>query len=833
MNSSDFYASVIVPRPLEGTFTYRVPAEMTKSIAVGQRVVVSFGQKRYLTGIVENLSPICPPDVVGLKDIDSLLDSAPIVKHPQIKFWHWLADYYMCTVGEVYKAALPAGLRVESESVVELNQEVEDDVFLHLNDKDLSLINILRNKSKMSIKELSKNLQTGSIEASVSKLVELGIINVHEAMVSRYRRVKVQMVSIRIKQGDRNALQSAFNEVKRSKGQQEALLNLIALSGYNKPTTVPKSVARHELLESSPDITWEHVKALCKKGLAEIITKEVSRFSAPEECAGEYTSPLPVLSAEQSQALKEIHTSFVGHDVTLLHGVTSSGKTEVYIHLIDYVLQQGKQALFLVPEIALTTQLTRRLQRVFGRKVVIYHSKFTDNERVDIWRDMLASHEPCVVIGARSSVFLPFSNLGLVIIDEEHESSYKQYDPAPRYNARDAAIVLASFHGAKTLLGSATPTVETYYKATESAKYGLVTLSKRYGNATLPEIEVIDLPHERKRNAVNGAMAQITIDAGREVLKQDKQIIFFHNRRGFSPRARCKQCQFTPKCDFCDVSLTYHKRTNTLECHYCGATYPVPRLCPSCKEPAIEIEGYGTERIEDNIAQIYPDARILRMDLDTTRSKDAYANIIDDFSQHKADILIGTQMVTKGLDFGGVGLVGVINADNIINYPDFRSTERAFNMLEQVAGRAGRSGENAGKVMIQTYTPDHPVINFVKNHDYTSFYQYELEERRQYNYPPFARIVNIYLKHRDRAVVDKIAREYANRLRSLLGNRVNGPVEPSIERVASLYIRQVRLRIETSASIRRVKEILREEYIQLNSSPIKSNISIYYDVDPV
>ncbi len=827
------YASVIVPRPLDVAFTYRVPSEMADAITVGQRVIVPFGTKRYVTGIVENIMPIRPAEVADVKDISSVLDRDPIVKHPQLKFWHWLSDYYMCPIGDVFKAAMPAGLKVESESVVELGDDIEGDVIETLTEKELKLVEIVKDKGKVSIKELAKALYVNSAEARVARLVEKGVLVVHESLVNRYRRVKIQMLTLTIARGDSEALKRAFDLVKRSKGQQQALLNLIALSGFNKAAATPKAVARHELLESSSDITWTNVTALQSKGLLSISTREVSRFSAPEECTGEYTAPLPELSADQSTALNEIHKSFFNRDVTLLHGVTASGKTEIYIHLIQYVLEQGRQALFLVPEIALTTQLTRRLQRVFGRKVRIYHSKFSDNERVDIWRDMLADPNPCVVIGARSAVFLPFTNLGLVIVDEEHEPSYKQYDPAPRYNGRDAAIVLASMHGAKTLLGSATPTIETYYKATEGDKYGLVSLAKRYGDVNLPTMEIVDMGRERKKNAVDGVFANITIAEGRHVLTAGRQIICFHNRRGFSPRARCKQCQFTPKCDFCDVSLTYHKRTNTLECHYCGATYSVPKICPACKEPAIEIEGYGTERVEDGIAAIYPDAKILRMDLDTTRNKEAYSNIIDDFSQHKADILVGTQMVTKGLDFGAVGLVAVVNADNVLNYPDFRSSERAFNMFEQVAGRAGRRGDTPGKVMIQTYTPDHPVISFVKSHDYAGFYVHELAERQKYNYPPFVRIVNIYLKHRDRAVVDRVAREYSDSLRSLLGNRVSVPIEPSVERVASLYIRQVMLRVEISASIRRVKEVLRSEYLRMNSAPVKTGVIIYYDVDPV
>ena len=827
------YVSVIVPRPLDGAFTYRVPQEMEARISIGKRVIVPFGPRRYVTGIIEGIQFTRPADVAAVKDVIEVLDESPTVIHPQIKLWHWLADYYMCPVGDVFKAALPAGLKLESESVVEAAGDVEPEVYESLSDDDMKIVTAVRDKGKVSIKDLARSMGGRPVETAVSKLVDRGVLEMYESVVNRYRRVKMSLVTPLIAKGDNAALQAAFESVKRSEGQQKALLQIVALSSFNNATVPTRPVSKADLLEASAEYTWEHVQALKRKGLVDISVREVSRFTAPEDGDGKFAAPLPSLSPAQAEALRGIHESFMSKSVTLLHGVTSSGKTEIYMHLIDHVMKQGRQVLFLVPEIALTTQLTRRLQRVFGAKVRIYHSKFTDNERVDIWRDMLGSPGPCVVIGARSSLFLPFSNLGLVIVDEEHEPSYKQYDPAPRYNGRDAAIVLASLHGAKTLLGSATPTVETYYKATEGGKYGLVSLLTRYGDVCLPDIEVIDLAAERRKHAVDGAFSNVLVAEGRRMLRDGRQLIFFHNRRGFSPRARCRQCQFVPKCDHCDVSLTYHKHSNTLECHYCGAIYPVPKVCPNCHEPAMEIEGYGTERIEDGVSALYPDARILRLDLDTTRSKEAYGHIIDDFSAHKADILVGTQMVTKGLDFGDVGMVGVVNADNVINYPDFRSAERAFNMLEQVSGRAGRRAGAPGKVMIQTYTPDHPVIGFVRRHDYPGFYEYETEQRRQFVYPPFSRVINIFIRHRDRSVAHSVARDYASRLRTLLGNRVNGPVEPPVARVASQYIMQVMLRVETEASIKQVKAILRSVYVEMNSGVEKSGAGIYYDVDPV
>lgn len=824
------YAGVIVPRPLDEAFTYSVPEALQSRFGIGYRVVVPFGTRRFVTGIVESLTPVRPADVATIKEIADVVDSEPTVVYPQLKFWRWLADYYMCPIGDVMKAALPSGLKIESETVVSATPDPDSESIAALSPKDYEIYARIAAVDKISVNELSKSFK-GS-ETSVTRLVDSGLVEVHESMVSRYRRIKVQMVSPMLGETSPESVAAAFAAVKRSEAQRKALTALIALSGFNNPTVPTRAVSRTDLLESDPDITWPAVQALAKKGLAEISTREISRFTAPEDGSGAFAAPLPVLSGPQQSALDAIHKSLLSKPIVLLRGVTSSGKTEIYIHLIRHVLDQGRQALFLVPEIALTTQLTRRLQKVFGESVIIYHSKFSDNERVDIWREMLRHRGPCVVIGARSAVFLPFSNLGLVIVDEEHEPSYKQFDPAPRYNGRDAAIVLARMHGAKTVLGSATPTAETYYKATEGGKYGLVELLTRYGDVELPAVETIDLNREYDARAVTGSLSDTLISKGRHQLQQGRQLIFFHNRRGFAPRARCRQCQFVPKCDRCDVALTYHKQTNTLECHYCGTVYPVPTVCPNCHEPAMRIEGFGTERVEEAIEQIYPDARVLRMDLDTTRNKNSYANIIDDFSSHKADILVGTQMVTKGLDFADVGMVGVVNADNVINYPDFRSCERAFNMLEQVAGRAGRRAEAPGCVVVQTFNPSHPVIKFVQQHDYQGFYEYEIAQRKAHYYPPFARIINIYLKHREEEVVELEARRYADQLRALFGNRVNGPITPAVGRVALQYIRRIMLRIETEASISEVKRILRQSFVDFNASLTRTSLNIYYDVDP-
>lgn len=827
------YVNVLLPVPLQGSFTYVVPPAIApESVRTGARVLVPFGSRHLYTGIVE-ATDVPAPQGLKAKEILSVLDTEPIIRHPQLRFWDWIANYYLCTRGEVYKAAVPAGLKIESETVVELSPEMETESLEGLGTAELAVVSYLREHGRQPVSNLSKNagIPSGrSAEGIVAKLIDADIAIVSERLRERYRSVRKPFVRILVPRGDKGALTSAFALVKRSPKQEAALLTLMGLSGFNHPPTREMREVSLEELSEKADVTRAHVKALAERSLVEIYDKEISRFSYD----GPEGGPLPALTDAQDKALHEIHRSFIDHAVTLLHGVTGSGKTEIYLHLIDYVLRQGNQVLYLVPEIALTTQLTKRLQNVFGRKVVIYHSKFSDAERVEIWRRLLHTNEPLVIIGARSAVFLPFAKLGLVIVDEEHESSYKQYDPAPRYNGRDAATVLASMHGAKTVYGSATPTIETYYKA-KTGKFGLVELKERFGGAEMPEINIVDLRAERKAGRLHGDFFSTTLLKDiNDTIGRGKQAILFHNRRGYAPMARCKMCQFIPKCDFCDVSLTYHRRLNMLQCHYCGASYPVPRVCPNCGEPAIEIVGLGTERLEDEIQSNFGNARVLRMDLDTTRNKDAYSRIIDEFSEHKADILVGTQMVTKGLDFANVELVGVLNADSLINFPDFRSSERAFNMLEQVGGRSGRrSGGDRGSVVVQTYTPDHPVLQFASHHDYTGFYEHELEERRAFAYPPFTRIINIYVKHRDASTAQSGAEAFAAELRAILGSRVSAVQEPPVSRIANLHIRKIMLKVEVDASMMKVKEILRSTYINLVASPTTRALTVYYDVDPV
>lgn len=814
------YVEVLVPLPLHAVFTYRLPSHLIGNVGVGHRVIVPFGTKKFYTAIVTGFANL-PPANMEVKEVALLLDNAPVLRHPQLKLWSWIADYYLAAVGDVYKAALPAGLKIESETFVEVNPDYNIAENAPITERETEIYQLLSHEGAMTTGAIANKLKHRGAASTVNAMVDRGILIVAEKLNERYRPRYEQLVEACF---DAASLSDAFAAVKGAPKQEKLLLAFLELSGLQQGKNIP--VKREQLLERA-EVLPSILTAVTGKGLLKLTKREVNRF----KFSGTPSGQLPRLSEAQLDALEAIHLSWKETDITLLHGVTSSGKTEIYIHLINFVLNRGDQVLMLVPEIALTTQLTRRLQKVFGNAVVIYHSKFTDSERVDIWKRLLHSNEPLVIIGARSAVFLPFAHLGLVIVDEEHESSYKQFDPAPRYNGRDVAMVLAKMHGAKTLLGSATPSVETYYKAT-TGKFGLVSLTTRYGNVELPRIEVMDMNRMRREKSINGTFATATLRLAHEVLDRGSQIILFQNRRGYAPLARCRQCAWVPRCEHCDVALTYHSHLRQLQCHYCGAVYPLPKVCPQCHEPAIEIIGYGTERVEEEVEANFKGKRILRMDLDSTRSKDAYANIIDDFSEGKAQILVGTQMVTKGLDFAGVEMVGILNADSLINMPDFRASERAFNMLEQVSGRSGRRENRQGVVVIQSYQPTHPIISFVRQHDFQGFFNHEIEQRKAFAYPPFSRIIYIYLKHRDIAALKSITGIYADYLRKLFGTRVFGPEEPLVGRIQGLFIRKIMLKVEVNASMSKVKELLRQAIVDLSGIKEMRSAQIYYDVDP-
>lgn len=722
------YVDVIVPLPIAGQYTYSVPDELADKIKAGCRIVVPFGRKKYYTAIVTKVHQTAP-EAYETKDIMEVLDESPVLLRRQYDFWQWLADYYLCTLGDVYKAALPSGMKLESETLVVLNPEFE--ALQPLSEKEQRILDLLGNDSEQCITQLEKSSGIKNLLPVIKALLEKEAILVKEELKRSYKPRVESRVRLSAAMQTEEAVHRQFDALARAPKQLALLMKYIELSGWTGEKKELKEVSRKALLDSA-GATSAVLNGLIGKGVFEIYSFEIGRLSAEQVSV----SPLNPLSSAQQQAYSEILTHFHQKNVCLLHGVTASGKTEIYIHLIQQAIQAGKQVLYLLPEIALTTQITERLKRVFGNRLGIYHSKFPDAERVEIWRKQLTDDDYDVILGVRSSVFLPFRRLGLVIVDEEHENTYKQQDPAPRYHARNAAIVLASMFGAKTLLGTATPCIETYYNAVHG-KYGWVQLTERHQNVLLPHIEVVDIKELARKKRMTAQFSPLLLQKIREALEQKEQVILFQNRRGFAPMIECRTCGWIPKCKNCDVSLTYHKGLNQLTCHYCGYTYEVPKSCPACGGVELINRGFGTEKIEDEIKLIFPDARVARMDLDTTRTRTAYERIIDDFEDGKTDILIGTQMVSKGLDFDRVSVVGILNADSMMNYPDFRSYERAFQLMAQVAGRAGRKNKQ-GLVVLQTKSPDLPLIAQVVSNDYGGLFQSQIEERNLFKYPPFS-----------------------------------------------------------------------------------------------
>ena len=751
-----------MPLPLEGTFTYSVPQDLEDKIKVGMRVVVPCGQKKTYTALCVEVTDKKPNiGVKNIKCIYSVLDDMPMLLPQQLKLWQWMADYYMCTLGDIYKAALPAGLKAEdgyrpkTETYVGLTEKFHDEMAL----------------------------------------------NIALDMVSRYEK------------------------------QQKALAGYLELSHWAEMsgTAIPddiKEITQTELCNVT-HCTTPTVKSLVKRGILEIYQKEVGRLNTD----GEFTPQnAKLLNEAQQEAYNQVLMQFMKKNVVLLHGVTSSGKTEIYIHLILKALQDHKQVLFLLPEIALTVQIMERLQRVFGSRLGIYHSKYSDAERVEIWKKQVSACPYDIIIGARSAALLPFKNLGLVIIDEEHETSYKQQDPAPRYHARSAAIMLASMYGAKTLLGSATPCMETYTNA-KNGKFGYVRLDKRYKDIALPKIEVVDVKDMARRKMMKGPFSPRLLEAIQESLDNNKQVILFQNRRGFVPIVECQDCGWIPKCEHCDVSLTMHKNINLLTCHYCGYTYAIPKVCPKCGGTHLRGRGFGTEKIEDQIMVLFPEAKVARMDLDTTRTKNAYARIIEDFAYGKTNVLIGTQMITKGLDFDRVQLVGILDADSMLNYPDFRAYEHSYMMLQQVSGRAGRKGKQ-GLVILQTKSADLPVIEQVAANDSKTFYEDLDEERRLFNYPPYTRLIYVYLKHQHDNVVESAALMLGSILRGWFGERILGPDKPAVARVKSMCIRKIMIKLENGIDQKKVREYLRMAQKQILQDKQYAALQIFYDVDP-
>lgn len=797
---------------------------MDGQVQIGCRVVVSFGRKKFYTGIVRNVHYLKPQEY-EVKEVSAVLDEHPILVSLQFRFWEWLADYYLCTQGDVYKAALPSGLKLESETVVEYNPDFE--ATEPLSEREQKVLDLLAVEPEQTVTRLEKESGLKNILAVVKSLLEKDALFVKEELKRTYKPKTETRVRLTEAARNERRLHFFFDELQRRAPKQlDLLMKYIELSGCLGEREV-REVSKAELLKRS-GATPAVFSGLVDKGVFEVYQQEVGRL----ETVSQAVMSLNELNVHQQRAFDEIRASFRVKNVCLLHGVTSSGKTEIYIHLIDEAVRQGKQVLYLLPEIALTTQITERLKRVFGSRLGIYHSKFPDAERVEVWQKQL-SHEPYdIILGVRSSLFLPFQRLGLVIVDEEHENTYKQQDPAPRYHARNAAIVLASMCGAKTLLGTATPSVESWYNATEGGKYALVELKERYKEIQLPEIIPVDIKELQRKKRMNGPFSPLLLQYVREALEQKEQVILFQNRRGFAPMIECHTCGWVPKCKNCDVSLTYHKGLNQLTCHYCGYTQPVPRQCPACEGVDLRNRGFGTEKIEDDVKAIFPEARVARMDLDTTRTRTAYERIIHDFQQGRTDILIGTQMVSKGLDFDHVSVVGILNADSMMNYPDFRAYERAFQLMAQVAGRAGRKNKR-GRVVLQTKSIDHPIIPQVMHNDFEGMVAGQLAERQLFRYPPYYRLVYVYLKHRNEQLLDVMAQTMAAKLRAVFGARVLGPDKPPVARIQTLFIRKIVLKIETNAPMARARQLLVQVQQEMVAEDRFKSLIVYYDVDPM
>ena len=819
------FVDVILPLPLAGSFTYRLREEYVPMVQIGSRVVVQFGAKRYYTAIVLRKHEEVPQGDYEIKEVTEILDASPIVQPIQLRLWQWIADYYMCSIGDVYKAALPSGLKMESETVVELNSAFIADA--PLKEREQAVLDALLINHKQRIQQLLKSCRMKCGMHTIKALLDMGAISVDEAIRQAYKPKSEVHVRLASAYRTEDSLNEAVTALSRATKQQQLLLCLIDLAGCEAPDYMPgRELSRAALLKES-GMTAAVLNGLIAKGIVETYSVEVGRIAAEAEDATYSLSPL---SEHQLRAFDEIKSSWNDHDVCLLHGVTSSGKTEVYIHLINEQLRQGRQALFLLPEIALTQQMTERLRRAFGTRLGVYHSKFSDAERVELWNRQLSDTPYDVILGVRSSVFLPFKNLGLVIVDEEHETTYKQQDPAPRYHARSVAVMLAAYHGAKTLLGTATPSVESYYNA-QCGKYGLVQMTERYSQVQLPRIEVVDLKEEYRKKRMYGPFSTMLHDAMRDALVQGKQVILFQNRRGYAPMLECTACGWVPKCDRCDVSLTYHRNAHQLVCHYCGNIYNVPVKCPSCGGHALGKRGMGTERIEEEVQHYFPMARVARLDLDTTRTKSAYDKILTDFQEGRTDVLIGTQMISKGLDFDKVHVVGIMNADTMLNFPDFRAYERSFQLMAQVAGRAGRRGLQ-GMVVLQTRNVDLPVIHQVVSHDYTGLYTDQTAERELFRYPPFCRLIYVYVKGRNEEDVVHASEAIVASMRACFGERVLGPEPPAVARVHALHIRKIMLKAEQALGVTRVRQCLTEIQQSLASQGLLQKVMLYYDVDP-
>jgi len=825
------FADILLPLPLPGTFTYAIPFDYAAEAEPGKRVVVQFGNSKLYTGLIKTLH-YSRQTVYTCKPILSILDSSPIVNQKQFEFWDWIADYYMCTPGEVMNAALPSALKLASETSITQNPAFDGN-FSILNDKEYLVAEAVEKQKTITVKDVAKIVGNKSVISLVKTLIEKGVVLPEEELKEKYRPRKVAFVRFKPEYDNQKLLGETLTLLEsKAEKQWTMLISLLNLS--KKFTPYEQEVKRIDLLQSING-NASTLLILGKKNIIEVYYKTESRLGNYEVLA----QPDEIVFSDfQIQALSELRNSMEINKVTLLHGVTSSGKTEMYINLINEVIARGEQVLYLLPEIALTTQAISRLRSYFGDKIGVYHSKYGDNERVEVWNGLLmnnsndhADPKLSIIMGARSASFLPFAKLGLIIVDEEHDTSYKQHEPAPRYNARDVAVILAKFHGAHVILGSATPSVESYLNA-ETGRYGLVTVEKRYGGLALPEVVVVDIKEESYKRRMKSIFSLPLVDKIGEALENKEQVILFQNRRGFSLRIECSVCNWIPQCNKCDVSLTYHKKDNKIKCHYCGYATYIPERCPECNSPGLFMKGFGTEKAEEELAVFFPEARIARMDIDTTGTRSSHQRLISDFEEMRLDVLVGTQMVTKGLDFNNVSVVGILDANNLLNYPDFRSHERSYQLMAQVAGRAGRKNKR-GFVIIQARDPLHSIIRYVVDNNFKGMYKAQLYERKNFKYPPFFRLIKISLKYRDEDFLNKAAAELAKKLKTIFGERILGPEFPVVSRINNQFIKDILCKFERTQQLENHKKALKDVLSKFSMQPEFKKIRVVIDVDPM
>lgn len=805
------FIDVILPIPIKNTFTYKVTEAEANFLQPGTRVSVPFGKKRIYTGIVFSIHDN-PPQVYQAKDIHQILDETPIVTTLQLKLWQWIAKYYMCAIGEVMRAALPNAFLLESETIVVKNQDIEFDE-TQLKDEEFLIYEALNHQSSLKIQDVEGILDKKNVLPVIKRLIDYGLVRVQEEIYEKYTPKLVKYVKLHSEHLSQTGLQQLLECLSRARKQRDVIMTMFSISAKTK-----KPIKVSELIEAS-NASSSVIKALIDKNILEEYFIQTDRV----QFDGKVEQSTKHLNTHQQTALRHIKEAFNTQDVALLYGVTSSGKTEIYVKLIESVIAQNKQVLYLVPEIALTTQLVNRLQTYFGEKVAVFHSKYSSNECVEVWNNVIQNNNKAkVILGTRSSVLLPFQDLGLIVVDEEHEQSYKQFDPAPRYHARDTAVVLAKLFKAKVLMGSATPSLESFYNA-KQGRYALIELKHRFNDVLMPDIELIDVKDKHKRKRMTGHFSDRLIEEMHETLKEGQQIILFQNRRGFSPIVECNTCGHSPQCPNCDVSLTYHQNKKQLRCHYCGYHIAMQIQCQVCKSTDLDTKGFGTEQIEEEVKTIFPDAKVSRMDLDTTRGKYGYEKIITAFEQQEVDILVGTQMLTKGLDFRNVKLVGIMNADNLLNFPDFRAHERSFQLMLQVSGRAGRT-DKRGKVLIQTYNPYHKILQQVSTNDYEGMYDEQMDERHNYKYPPIYRLIKITLKHKDYNRVNLAAEWFAKSLKQVFGERVLGPEFPPVARIRNQYHKNILVKIAPKQHIGKTKKAI--EKINNSFSSVKDFRSV-------